>query len=28
LKYFVTSYKSNATKLSWFVYFEQLKTFQ
>jgi len=28
LKWFVLSYKSNTTKLSWFVYFEQLKTFQ
>jgi len=28
LKCFKLSYKSNAAKLSWFVYFEQLKTFQ
>ena len=27
LKCFVLSYKSNVTKLSWFVYFEQMKTF-
>jgi len=28
LKWFMLSYKSSATELSWFVYFEQLKTFQ